>query len=548
MIKDWLKKNSKSVLIFSILIVAVIIEWSIHAFYNLHVRKGYALQTPSIAPSEFFYVLNIILYTAAAFIIFIAYRVHKTWLGKSSNYRAAVIVVFITAILLMTGLCIVNYESNDDQFQAIRIILNEGRLPTLKDGIHCHHPKLYHAAAAGILKVLAINSPRGQIMAAQFLNCIAGILTIYIAWVFLNRRPLQDKIKFICFSIIALNPKLIGISSHAGNNSFVILFATAALYFAYRFFNETTLKNFSGLTISAIFAALSKCNGLVLFIGILLVFALKLLVYSKISLSPRKSYLKYLAIFLISFFAIVPICGQYWNTYKLYGNPFKINIEKDSFPEFFQKTYPNNVRPGVTSIADAYFTFRFYYLIKYPVITNDTDNYPIHRTSLWSQLYGRAHFIYFDMWPMSWQTCNPVILNIGRAILILALLPSFFLITAIMKEASIWLAAVYNRSFSFIAETSEWIFAIFLAGYIFSMIWFSLHYRDFASMKAVYIFPAFLSAIYLLSQGIDYIYKLNEKNTRLILLFDLIFALLFSLYCITIVSLIIKLSGQFAIG
>jgi hypothetical protein len=548
MIKDWFKRNSKSVLILSILILAVIIEWIIHAFYNFQTGKGYTLQSPPISADELFYVLNLVLYTTAVCIILLAYRVYKTWLGKSSNYRAAVIAVFVIATLLRTGLCIVNYESNDDQFQAIRIILNEGRLPTLKDGIHCYHPKLYHATAAAVLKIFALDSPRGQIIAAQFLNCIAGILTIYIVWVFLNRRPLQDKIKFICFSIIALNPKLIGINSHAGNNSFVILFATAALYFAYRFFNETTLKNFSGLTVSAIFAALSKGNGLVLFVGILLVFALKLLVHPKISLSPRESYLKYLAIFLILFFAIVPICGQYWSTYKLYGNPLRVNIEKDPFPHFFEKTYPNSVRPGVTSIADAYFTFRFYYLIKYPVITNDKDNYPIHRTSLWSQLYGRAHFIYFDMWPFSWQTGNPTILNIGRAILILALLPSFFLIVAVMKETSIWLVAVYNCRFNFIAETSEWIFDVFLAGYIFSMIWFTLCYRDFASMKAVYIFPAFLSAIYLLSQGIDYIYKLNEKKSGLILFFDSTFALLFLLYCITVVSLIIKLSGQFAIG
>ena len=29
----------------------------------------------------------------------------------------------------------------------------------------------------------------------------------------------------------------------------------------------------------------------------------------------------------------------------------------------------------------------------------DASGYPLHQTSLWSQLYGRLHFVHFDRWP-----------------------------------------------------------------------------------------------------------------------------------------------------
>src|SRR2546422_4368236 len=41
------------------------------------------------------------------------------------------------------------------------------------------------------------------------------------------------------------------------------------------------------------------------------------------------------------------------------------------------------------------FRSRLVDLLEHPVISNDVEGYPLHRTSLWSQLYGRAHFVHF---------------------------------------------------------------------------------------------------------------------------------------------------------
>jgi hypothetical protein len=52
-------------------------------------------------------------------------------------------------------------------------------------------------------------------------------------------------------------------------------------------------------------------------------------------------------------------------------------------------------------VADGFLTFRLLNLLREPYITYPPAAYPVHRTSFWSQIYGRAHFVHFDAWPPS---------------------------------------------------------------------------------------------------------------------------------------------------
>jgi hypothetical protein len=460
-------------------------------------------------------------------------------LEKSSFYKKATLTVFAIAIILRIGLCIANDDWNDYHFGVIKIILNEERIPTIEDGGQCYHPKLYYITAAALLKILHINKEPIQIMSGQFVNGIAGIFTIYIVWLFLKERVLTDKIKFICFSLIALNPGLAGINSQITNDSFVILFVTAGIYFAYRFFNAPKPYNFIWLVIFSMLAALAKASGIILFFGLLIIFGLYVIFGSAISSTSRKTYLLYLILLILSYGIVVPYFGEYAQKYRKKGTPFAINSVPNPLPRFFKKE-PYE-RPGVTSIADSYLTFRFFELLQFPKITNDVNVYPRHRTSLWSQLYGRTNFIYYDNWPVAWQTNNTILFDAGRIIFVLALLPSSLFIMALLKRIYLWFKTVFLLKWTIIAENNDWLFDVFLIGYISSIILFTMKYRDFCSMKAIYIFPALLPATVFLSEGILYIYKLREKKLFLISMLDSIFYSLMFLYSFTIASLIWKL-------
>lgn len=431
----------------------------------------------------------------------------------------------------------VNEEANDNHFEVIRIIKDEARFPTKDDCQACFHPKLYHTLVAVILKFFPYKSYAFQIRMAQIVNCVAGILTIYIVYLFLINKPLDDKLRLICFSMVALNPKLIGINAQATNDSFVILFSTLTLYFLYLFFVEKRMRDFFCMTIFAILGAISKPNGLFLFPGTLLVFLFKIIKRKVFSLSFNKSYLLHLLIFSIAFLVIVPFLGQYLYDYYKYGSPFIINMAKAPLPNFLKETYV--YRPGITSIVNSYFTFRFFDLIKHPTITNDKDNYPLHRTSLWSQLYGRANFVHFDFWPPSWQTENKIVLSIGRAIFLFALLPTLFLLLGIIKEIVSLFIFVAKRKFDFILNTNDWIFDIFFYISVLGIIIYTMQYRDFGCMKAIFIFPALLPFLNLFSLGCSYIY--NMCGRKVIFLLDLVFCILFILYFLDTVSLIHQL-------
>lgn len=457
------------------------------------------------------------------------------------NIKVLTAIIFIIAVILRIALSVVNDSANDDHISVIKIIQNEKRLPTKNEAWEGFQPKLYHVVAAAVFNIVSLKEQKYQIRLAQFLNCIAGIITICIVWLFLNNLQVTDRVKFISFSLVALNPKLIGINAQATNDSFVIMFSTATLYLIYCFFKQKKSKYFIGLTICSIFAGLSKGNGLVLFFGILLVFILKLIAEKKFLLHSN-NYLPQIAIFSFIYLLIVPVCGQYYYNYREFGSPFTINLNKEPFPHFFQKTYHS--RPGVTSIASSYFTFRIIDMVKHPTITNDNLNYPLYSTSLWSQLYGSTHFIFFDLWPLRWQTNNTKILNIGRATLIVALIPTFILLLEIFKVICRRTINIVRADFKFVAEENDWIFDIFLFGYILFILSYTLTYRDSGTMKAIFIFPALLSVIHLFSKGFDRICKQYAKS---ILVLDLFFGILFILYLLNISFLIfhllLKISG-----
>lgn len=441
----------------------------------------------------------------------------------------------------------INSQSNDDHFEVISIIMSEKRIPRYEDCRECFQPKLYHLSAALILKIFPFGSFPIQIRIAQFINVIAGGITLYFAYLFLVGLPFSNKLKAICFSLVSLNPKLIGINAQATNDSFVILFSTACLFFMFQNFYYGGINSFFNMVISAILAGLSKGNGLVLFPTILGIYLCSILFKVKNVEVSRTYQLLLLMIFLFLYLLCVPYFGQYYEKYIKFGDPFIINQEKNPSPHFLKKTYVN--RPGVTSILDSYLTFRIFSLLKTPSIPLDNDKYPLHRTSLWSQLYGRAHFVHFDMWPPGWQTSSKLVQSIGRCIFLLALIPSLFMVVGAMKTIisvirDVYIKFRYKKKFKF---NAKWIYIIVIISYMLFIIAYSVQYRDFSSMKVIFIFPGILAFLYILIDGMDFFYQQFSNRKKLLYCLDKLVISLLVLYCIDIFYLEIQLSVQIVI-
>ena len=432
----------------------------------------------------------------------------------------------------------VNYYANDDHMAVVNIIVNENRLPVKDDCYQCYHPKLYHCCVALLFKLMPFCATfLCRIRLAQSLSCIAGLSTLWIVWLFLRKQRLRRQTKLISFAMIALNPMLLGINAQATNDSFVILFATCALYCAYSFFNTERVKFFYMMAGSTAIAALSKGNGLALFPAIILVFVLKITV-GRLSLLPWRKNTVYLAVFIIIFLTAVPYPGQYWYSYKKYGSPLISNKQIDPAPHLFKDVYHGKTM--IPSLVSLYGTFRILDLIKNPTDTR-VKEYHRHQTSLWSQLYGYTHFIYFYMSPGYWRTRNPVLINAGRIIFVLALLPTALLLFGIFISLRRWLRALLGKGSSFIVQTNGWIFDVFLFGYLGFIIQYTFLYHHFSCMKAVFIFPALLAATALFSQGLESFLSCKLCNKKMLIAVQVTFGVLFSLYSLTIASLILKL-------
>ncbi len=461
---------------------------------------------------------------------------------NTSSFKIILYLIVTISISLRVVLAIVNKGyANDDHLKVSKLILATGKIPEPNDCWECNQQKLYHFTVAKLWIFLKLDTDKERFILAQLMNAIAGICTILICWLFIKNQPFTDANKLLCFSLVALNPGLIVINGQASNDSFVILFGTIVIYSLYKLMNKPTIKYFLMVLTSSILAGITKTNSLVLIIGVICVLMIKIIITRNYKFSLHKGYLGSLILYLIAVFLSVGYFGEYYSNYKKYGKPLVYTVPTGEIPHLFKKT--NFFRPGVQSIIGGYFTFRIIDMIKHPIITNDKYSYPLHRTSVWSQLYGRTHFIYFDNWPPGpWQCKDPKMMAVGRVALTLALFPSLFFLVGLFIDFKVWSALFFRRNIDFLKNSHEWIFHIFILGYLIFIILFTAIGRDFSYMKMIYIFPGIIAVLTPLLKGGDYVYKYILKNRILFLIFHAIIFVLLVYYLIPIINLITKLT------
>ncbi len=448
--------------------------------------------------------------------------------------------VFVLGVLLRLYLAVVNREANDDHLSVIRIIAFQHHLPRLREAWEGFQPKLYHVSVAMLWNLSPWQSSTARIQIAQLVACVAGIATLFIVRGALIRRGTSPPIRLLAFALVAWNPALIGLNAQATNDSFVIMFSTLALDRAYEFFRSGAGRDFALMSAAVVLAALSKGNALVVFLAITMTLVHAIMRPQAIPGLSRRRVIALGAAFIAIFVVFTATLGSYRANWEDTGNPFSINGDPAAMPHFFKRTYV--YRPGTTSIADTYFTFRFVDMLEHPTTTDDIDVYPKHRTSLWSQLYGRAHLAHFAQHPPSWKNTSPLVLTVSRLVLVLALLPTAFVLVGMLRAVAEVTKSVWRRDSPCGQTLEHEFFAVTGVGFIAFIVVYSLRYRDFSTMKAEFLFPGLLAYVFFFADEVARSDARYRGHRRLPYVAGWAFALLLVLYVTDTLILAVQLT------
>jgi len=413
--------------------------------------------------------------------------------ATSRRTQILFLVVFLLSAGLRLGLVSYNRQSNDDHITVIQLILKTSSLPIKTDCWECFQPKLFHYSMAKFLQLSGLENA-GQdtlVLAVELVNCAAGLLTILVIGLFVLRWPGKSEfLKVLAFGLVALNPNLTGINSQATNDTFMILFSTLALFCTYAFLQKQKPGTFLLILIFTILGISTKTNGWVTAGAIFLAFLVKAGLEKRLRI--RMLLTTVLFGFVTLLVSIINPLNQYISNYRLYGSPLQLNITRQPLPHFFIQSSNPSFRPGILSIQDGLFTFKFIDLLRNPLIMNK-DDYSPNRTSLWTQLYGRAHSVHFDNWPTSWSADGDRAFNLARAIYILALLPTACLLIGAIMEIVLALQAILKRDAGLASNVHFGLTIITFAGFVLFLILYAVEYRDFSVFKPIFIYPAILT-------------------------------------------------------
>lgn len=409
--------------------------------------------------------------------------------------------IFFLAIGLRLVLTIVNRDANDNHAEVIiRMILG---MPVGNTAcFECYQPKFWYSFNAIIDQILIIRNSDGVIVVSQIINFLAGTLTLIFIWKFIKAITSSKRIQYLTFALVALNPDLIAINGQGTNDTFVILFGVGAIYFLWKYLKTHLLGYAYLLALFVGLSTISKGSGLV--VGIVVLFCLFVYLFVSNKQVKHTSYALLLScgVSIIAFFFLTP----YYHYLQTYGRVDVINMTRSPQPNFFKNTVAK--RPGITSIASGYFTFQFIDLLKNPYVMNN-NKYTVSRTSLWSQLYGRAFSSHFPNYPPTWADTSATVMMLTRLVFILGLIPLTVFMIGFVRSFIICFKGK-------LTENLSWVFVVAWIAFVGMIILYTYNYRDYSFMKTIFLYPALLSIGYFLTVGLEFV-KTAMKSKVLLL-------------------------------
>jgi hypothetical protein len=288
------------------------------------------------------------------------------------------------------------------------------------------------------------------------------------------------------------------------------------------------------VVIFTVFGISTKTNLWVTAVAITLALLVHARVSRKAVLSQVVASLAFLVV--VAGLSILNPLNQYISNAKKYGSPVLVNVERESLPALFTKTESSH--PGLLSIADGIFTFRFIDLISHPLIQNG-DTYTPNRTSLWAQVYGRAHSIHFPNWPGTWSAKTEEGSNLTRALFIFALPPTLLLLLGAVLETVKSVKIILKPDAALGAKNSFALLSLVFIGYVLFLILYTILYRNFSVMKAIFIYPALPAFPVFFIRGTQWLISRIHRNGRIVKAIAIAWVTtLFALYTVDVITMI----------
>jgi hypothetical protein len=392
--------------------------------------------------------------------------------------------VFIIGLANRIAILRYNTRSTDDFIEPVQLWIKNGAFPHPNDCWECFQPPLFSTIVKHISDLLGYSSRLEIFTVIQGVNLLVGGVILLTILLFIANLKLTGLLNFSMMLFWALNPELISINVLATNDNFSIL---AGILLTFLLVNFNRSANYYSLLLAlALVVGLAIKGNVLVFLPVVVL----VLVYRFVR---KQRSIRSLAMMLITFTGILVgsfYGGGYYFKYQRKIPLFSINQEKRPAPHLMEVT-PFDGRPGVESIASAYFTFYYASLFKQPYNNYDFEVYPKHRTSFFTQLYAQFSDYFFERHTWIPPDTHAETLAKNNFVVQLPLLLFFIIGFVICVKESIQ----HGMSATFIYVT------IFI-GYISFLMLYTYQYRIFTAMKLIYILPAIYSFIYILHKGI----------------------------------------------
>lgn len=203
---------------------------------------------------------------------------------KHTDNKKIIILIILVGILLRliyviyTPITIRQHdmEENIGHLAYIETIYKTGKLPE-KNTWQFYQQPLHHIISAIFLKILTICNVNLEIAeeCLKFLTLIYSSLIIIITYFILKEIEIEDILKILIITVIAVHPSLILLAGSINNDVLMTMFIFLDILFLIKWYKKASLKNTIILAFCVALGALTKISSTIIAIPIIYIFITK---------------------------------------------------------------------------------------------------------------------------------------------------------------------------------------------------------------------------------------------------------------------------------
>ncbi len=195
----------------------------------------------------------------------------------SSKELLFLVIILAVVLRMFYGVLTGPYQRQHDwtgksgHYEYVKIIANEGHLPSTNEWQFCH-PPLNHLVLAGGYSVLSdiitdkdLNPDDAKISdILQVVPFVYSVLLLYIALLVLKELSVTGVYRLIAFSVFAFHPTNIILSASLNNDMLTYLLYGVSFLFTIRWYKNPTFFNIIGIALGISLSMLSKFSGVLI--------------------------------------------------------------------------------------------------------------------------------------------------------------------------------------------------------------------------------------------------------------------------------------------